>query len=102
MVGVITDTDSAPTFYVNISDNKWFTGQVKVMDLSWYAPYKEYGDNIICIFCYLAFLWNIFIRLPDIISGAGASSYAGNQVEDIRAYKATGFGRSIIPNSRGF
>lgn len=102
MTEVITDTTSAPVFYVTVGENKWFSGQVKVVDLSWYEPYREYGDTVICIFAYLSFLWNIFIRLPDIIAGAGASSFAGNQISDIKAYKATGFGRSRSSNNRSF
>ena len=102
MVDVITDTEAEPVFYVTVGKNKWFSGQVKVVDLSWYAPYKSYGDNVICIFAYLSFLWNIFIRLPDIIAGAGSFSYVGNQIGDIKAYKATGFSRSGSYKTRGF
>lgn len=91
IVEVVTDTSSAPCFYVTVGENKWFSGEVKVLDLSWYEPYKEYGDAVICIFAYISFVWNIFIRLPDIISGAGASSYSTNQVIDIKTSKVTGF-----------
>lgn len=63
---------------------------------------KNSGDDVICIFAYLSFLWNIFIRLPDIIQGAGASSYAGDMVGDIKAYKNTGFGRSSTIKRKGF
>lgn len=93
MVDVITDVESAPKYYLNVN-SKWYSGEVCIVDLSWYAPYKDLGDNVICIFVYIAFLWNIFIRLPDIINGAGASSYAGNMVSDIETYHKTGIGRS--------
>ena len=59
---------------------------------------EKCGDNVICIFVYLSFLWNIFIKLPDIISGAGASSYVGNQIIDIRTSKVTGFRNSSYKN----
>lgn len=101
MIDVITDVDSAPKYYLNVS-SKWYSGQITIVDLSWYAPYKDLGDNIICIFAYLSFLWNIFIKLPDIIQGAGAGSYAGDMVGDIKAYKATGFGRSSSIKRKGF
>lgn len=94
MVDVITDVESAPKYYLNVN-SKWYSGEVCIVDLSWYAPYKDLGDNVICIFVYIAFLWNIFIRLPDIINGAGASSYAGNMVSDIETYHKTGIGRSF-------
>lgn len=37
--------------------------------MSWYAPYKAYGDLIITGFVYVFFIWRIFIKLPGIISG---------------------------------
>ena len=101
MISVITDVESEPKYYINV-DSKWYKGKICIVDLSWYAPYKDLGDNIICIFVYLSFLWNIFLRLPDIINGAGASSYAGNMVNDIEAYRKTGFGRSSSYKNRGF
>lgn len=101
MISVITDVESEPKYYINV-DSKWYKGKICIVDLSWYAPYKDLGDNIICIFVYLSFLWNIFLRLPDIINGAGASSYAGNMVNDIESYRKTGFGRSSSYKNRGF
>lgn len=77
MVDVITNTSEAPKFQINVN-SKYYKGTLTIVDLSWYAPYKEMGDNVICIFAYLGFLWRIFIRLPDIIRGAGANSYSLN------------------------
>lgn len=93
MSSVITDEKNTPKLAINIK-SKYYSGSINVVDLSWYAPYKEYGDSIICMFCYLSFLWNIFKRLPDIIQGAGAGSYSVYMAGDIQAYKNTGFGRS--------
>lgn len=93
MVDTITDNTRVPKFQVNVN-SKWYTGTVTVVDFSWYDNYREFGDNVICIFCYLGFLWNIFKRLPDIIQGAGASSYSMDMINDIKTYKVTGFGRS--------
>lgn len=95
MVDVITNVESVPKYYLNVN-SKWYNGEVCIVDLSWYAPYKDFGDTVICIFVYIAFLWHVFIRLPDIINGAGASSYAGNMVSDIETYHKTGIGRSSI------
>lgn len=92
MVDVITDTTNAPRLTMNIK-SKWYSGNITVVDLSWYDQYREYGDSIICMFCYLSFLWNIFVKLPDIIQGAGASSYSREMLDDIRVYKNTGVGR---------
>lgn len=101
MVDVITNTKEAPKFQINVN-SKYYKGTLTIVDLSWYAPYKEMGDNVICIFAYLGFLWRIFIRLPDIIRGAGASSYAPNMLGDIEAFRKTGFGRSSSPRSKTF
>ncbi len=101
MIDVITNTKEAPKFLININ-SKYYTGTITLLDLSWYEPYREYGDTVICIFVYLGFLWRIFIRLPDIIKGAGASSYTSNMLGDIEAFKKTGFGRSSSPIDRTF
>lgn len=101
MVDVITNTSEAPKFQLNVN-SKYYKGTLTIVDLSWYAPYKEMGDNVICIFAYLGFLWRIFIRLPDIIRGAGASSYAPNMLGDIEVFRKTGFGRSSSPRDKTF
>ena len=74
-------------------ENKWISGQVKVIDFSWYAPYKELGDTIICCFAYAFFYWRIFIHLSDIISGSGGSVDMYSEAQDIEAYRRFGFGR---------
>ena len=48
--------------------------KVIVLDFSWYAPYKTYGDLIITGFVYAFFLWRLFINLPNITHGLGGSS----------------------------
>lgn len=101
MIDVITNTSEAPKFQLNVN-SKWYKGTITIIDLSWYEPYREYGDTVICIFAYLSFLWRIFIKLPDIIRGAGASSDAPNMFGDIQAYQKTGFGRSRSPRDRTF
>lgn len=93
MVNAIKNTNSNSKFQINVK-SKYYTGPLTILDLSWYAPYKEFGDTVICVFAYSTFLWEIFKRLPDIISGAGASSYSVSMVNDILTYNKTGFGRS--------
>lgn len=101
MVNVITDVENAPKFTLNVN-SKYYKGEVTVIDFSWYAPFKEMGDNIICIFVYLSFVWNIFLRLPDIIAGAGGASFSPNMLQDISAYNHTGFSRTNSYHDRGF
>lgn len=64
------DTSALPKIDITLKENKWYSGKVTVIDLSWYAPYKEYGDLIISAFIYVFFLWRIFVKLPSIINGA--------------------------------
>lgn len=93
MIEVITDDTKTPKFELTVN-SKWYSGKVTVIDFSWYDDYRDLGDNVICCFCYLSFLWHIFKRLPDIIQGAGADSYVVSMGNDIEAYRVTGFGRS--------
>ena len=73
---------------------------VKVIDFSWYAPFKTYGDLIITGFVYAFFLWRIFINLPNIIHGLGGVVDSNQMLGDFEAYKETGFGRSNFINFR--
>lgn len=49
-------------------------GDYFILDLSWYAVYKPYGDKIISAFMWLFFIWRMFIKLPGIINGAAAGT----------------------------
>lgn len=42
-----------------------------VIDFSWYAPYKAKVDVVLGGIIWINFLWNMFKRIPDIISGSG-------------------------------
>lgn len=54
-------------------NHEYLSGTYKIVDLSWYAPYKEYGDNIICMFAYLAFIWHLFVKAASIINGVDSA-----------------------------
>lgn len=49
------------------------TGNYIIIDVSWYAPYKQLGDKIILAIAWALFLWHMFIKLPGIISGTEGS-----------------------------
>lgn len=49
-------------FKVNI-----YGKEVSVLNFDWYMPYKHYGDICVIAFCYLAFIWHTFKRIPNII-----------------------------------
>ena len=93
LTSIVTNEENAPIFYVDVMENKWFSGKVKVIDLSWYAPFKTYGDTVICCFAYAFFFWRIFINLSNIISGSGGAIDSSMQISDIHAYRKFGFGR---------
>lgn len=45
------------------------TGSYIIIDVSWYAEYKDFGDRIILAFVWAMFIWRIFVLLPGIVSG---------------------------------
>lgn len=91
---MFNNVEALPKITLTLNNNKYYTGTITVMDLSWYAPYKEYGDLIISAFIYVFFLWRIFANLPNIISGVGGGYNDVNIASsDIEAYSRFGFGR---------
>ena len=50
-----------------------FNQDAVILDMSWYEPYKVYGDAIISGFLWLGFGWNIYKRTPSILNGIGIS-----------------------------
>lgn len=76
--GVLTDIEEAPTLSMTFN-NQYLTGTYNIIDLRWYAPYKQYGDAVIVCFAYLCFIWRIFTRLSSIIKGvdSGADPFIG-------------------------
>lgn len=58
------------------------TGSYFIIDVSWYAEYKDFGDKLVLAFAWAVFIWRIFVLLPGIISGAVGSFF---EVGDIYA-----------------
>lgn len=58
-----------------------YGGEVEILDLSWYTPYKGTVDNLLSGFLWLFFAWRLFKHAPSIVSGAGMVS---EKAEDIR------------------
>ena len=57
-------------------------GSYITIDISWYAPYKQFGDKIILAICWALFIWRLYIKLPGIISGAEGSIVATDKAYD--------------------
>lgn len=91
---MFNDTSKLPKVTLTLKDNNIYNGEITVIDLSWYAPFKEYGDLIISAFIYVFFFWRVFVNLPSIISGTGgAINDTTIATSDIQAYTKFGFGR---------
>ncbi len=71
---VLEGIKPAPSLEINIGSTKYTEARkVKIIDLSWYAPFKPLGDAIITGFVYVMFLWNLFLHIPGIINGTSGS-----------------------------
>lgn len=64
--------EGAPIFKINV-DSKYYSGELTVIDLNFYKPYKAYGDMVITALVYLFFIWRVFARLSNTISGVSSS-----------------------------
>lgn len=67
----VQNSTEAPQFTLNLN-HKYLSGKIVVVDLSWYAPYKKYGDLVICLFVYCAYIWHIFHNASSIIAGVSS------------------------------
>lgn len=80
---MIENNGQAPKLYVN-SKHEYINGDIAILDFSWYAPYKNYGDLVLTGFIYAMFIWRLFIHLPSTISGAGGV------ISDISSFSSGG------------
>lgn len=79
--------NKAPVIRIKLSrddDSIWNANDI-VIDFSWYEPYKPAVDAILGGMLWLSFLWNIFRRLPDIISGAGMVTVYSEKIDAARS-----------------
>ena len=66
---IFSDLQGAPTLTLYGVDSKYFQGNLTYLDLSWYEPFKPYGDLIITGFIYIFYLLRLFAHIPNIIHG---------------------------------
>lgn len=59
-----------------------YGGEVEMLELDWYTPYKETVDKLVGGFLWLFFMWKLFMKAPGIISGASMDS---SKAEDIKS-----------------
>lgn len=77
-----------PTPYLKIplghveSKYNYGLGEYWIIDISWYAKYKSFGDRVFLAICWIFFLWYLFVKLPGIIAGMeGSIMQANNSAE---------------------
>lgn len=84
---LFTKGEQIPIISINLgnAEGKYNYGNTAyALDMTWYSRYKPLIDNIIIAFAYISFIFLVFKRLPDIISGAGAIT---KNVDNISNYK---------------
>lgn len=71
---ILSGLEPAPSLSINIGETKYTNARtVKIIDLSWYAPFKGIGDAVLTGFIYISFLWSLFIHAPGFFSGASGA-----------------------------
>lgn len=68
--------EGAPVFELNLN-SKYVSGETKIIDMSFFAPYKPYSDTVITAFVYLLFIYRTVKNLPETVSGL-------NGINDLR------------------
>lgn len=76
--GIVGGRPPVVTINLGSATNKYSYGggTIKVLDMSWYAPYKPSADLIISSLMWLCFAWRVFHRVPSIINGVSAGHSA--------------------------
>ncbi len=65
---------NAPKLTVDLGATKYTEAyNATIIDFSFYAPYKQYGDLVLTGFIYVMFIWRFFITLPNTINGVGST-----------------------------
>lgn len=66
-----------------------YGSNAKALDMTWYEEYKPTIDLVIIAFCYIAFIFNVYKRLPDIIAGSGAITMTSDKIYQEVAHRKT-------------
>ena len=71
---ILVGSEPVPTLKIHVNETEYTQEQdLTIINLSWYLPFKKYGDIILTGFIYAFFFWRIYISIPSIISGSGGS-----------------------------
>lgn len=73
---LFANINNSPTLSVSLGSTKYNEKmEVNIIDLNWYAPYKQYGDMFISAFMYIFFIWRVYFNLSNTINGVSSVSY---------------------------
>lgn len=73
---VSTMSNTAPYLSYNIN-SKYYSGNLMIIDLSWYQPFKPFVDVILGSFMIIFLIIRLFVYLPSIIQASGAFGVVG-------------------------
>lgn len=71
---MLNNMGNSPVLESSNIESKYYNGKLTIIDMSWYAPFKPYGDVVITGFAYILFIWRLFVSAPNIVNGLGAQS----------------------------
>ena len=79
---LVVDSSASPSMSISLGSTKYTEAfDVKIVDLSWYAPFKQYGDVVVAGFAYAFFAWRLFLNVSGIINGASGAVYTISSVD---------------------
>jgi len=71
----VSEPPKIPIHFGNATSKYNWGGDMYILDMSQYAPYKPIGDGIIIFFAWLLFGWHLFKTAPSILSGGNGLVY---------------------------
>lgn len=69
---MINNITTSPSITIDVPDNDYGINEITVIDLTWYAKFKPYGDMVITGFAYIMFIWHMYNALPNILNGVSS------------------------------
>lgn len=70
---MLNNIGETPSLESTEISSKYYNGKLTIVDMSWYKPFKPYGDLVITGFSYIMFIWRMYVHLPDTINGIGGN-----------------------------
>lgn len=71
---MLNNMGNSPVLESSNIESKYYNGKLTIIDMSWYAPFKPYGDVVITCFVYILFIWRLFVSVPNIVNGSGSQN----------------------------